>query len=404
MSKPRTFVSSTFYDLADARAALSTYLEGIGHEALMHEKSTFGVKPGVHSHAACLDEVDRADYLVLIVGGRRGGTFVASEKSITSEEYRRAIKRKIPIIIFVKNDVERAWKIYKKNPSADFSDVVDDKRIFDFIDVLKSQSEDNWTHGFDTVNDILDVLRGQFAHIHLLFSQRHVQERTAPAGGPREEDRRIVPFPSDFTMLHRTDGEEEAVATIDGLRRIHGVLAKMAEQKVQGYEEKTKVLWLLGRYGEVDSSGFTVLKMNEHDFRQRAWGSTKGERVFQQLAAFGVHGGYDEEDRFDEAPRRIVKLSFGRSHEETVWALKRYVDELVARYGEDDGLALFNNADMRLYGADAVDKDEDEDEHEDGAAAPARARSVKPRPSAPAAAHAVKAKPGVKATGPKKRR
>src|ERR1035437_5142247 len=105
MAKPRTFVSSTCLDLKDARSAVEQHLIALGHEPLLSDTLTFGVTPKRHSHQACLDQVDNADYFILIVGGRRGGTYIGSERSITNEEYRRAMKRGIPVITFVSDDV-----------------------------------------------------------------------------------------------------------------------------------------------------------------------------------------------------------------------------------------------------------------------------------------------------------
>lgn len=129
MSKPRTFVSSTFYDLADARSALKAFLESIGHEPVMSETSTFGVTPGKHAHKACLDQVALADYFVLIIDGRRSGSYLAGKKSITNKEYDEAVKRGIPIITFIRRDVDTASRLYKKSPTSDFKEFVDDTRV-----------------------------------------------------------------------------------------------------------------------------------------------------------------------------------------------------------------------------------------------------------------------------------
>lgn len=110
MSTPRTFVSSTCLDLKDARSSIEQHLIQLGHEPLLSDTLTFGVTPKKHSHQAFLDQVDNADYLILIVGGRRGGTYIGSERSITNEEYRRAMKRRIPVMIFVSEDVLTASK------------------------------------------------------------------------------------------------------------------------------------------------------------------------------------------------------------------------------------------------------------------------------------------------------
>ena len=98
MAKPRTFISSTCYDFADARASIAEHLKELGHEPLRSDSASFGVSLGKHSHNACLDQVENSDYLVLLIGGRQGGTFVGSEKSITNEEYRHALKKHVPVI------------------------------------------------------------------------------------------------------------------------------------------------------------------------------------------------------------------------------------------------------------------------------------------------------------------
>jgi len=46
MAKPRTFISSTCYDLVEARATLGKFLKGLGHEVLASETATLGVIPG----------------------------------------------------------------------------------------------------------------------------------------------------------------------------------------------------------------------------------------------------------------------------------------------------------------------------------------------------------------------
>jgi hypothetical protein len=120
MAKPRTFVSSTCLDLKDARSVIEEHLKSLGHEPLLSDTLTFGVTPKRHSHQACLDQVDNADYFVLIIGHRPGGTFVGSERSITNEEYRRAMKRHIPVMSFVAEEVDSAAVMYRKNPKADY--------------------------------------------------------------------------------------------------------------------------------------------------------------------------------------------------------------------------------------------------------------------------------------------
>jgi hypothetical protein len=163
MAKPRVFISSTCFELNDVRSELTEFLENYNFEVLNSQLKNFGVTPRKHSHSACLDQVNNSDYLILIIGTRRGGTFIGSELSITNEEYNLAAKKDIPTIAFVNRRVEEAIPLYKKNPRADFSTVVDDKRVFDFIEIIKSNAEDNWLHPFS--NCLAPVGNGVFRRI-----------------------------------------------------------------------------------------------------------------------------------------------------------------------------------------------------------------------------------------------
>src|SRR5579863_3917521 len=106
MAKPRIFLSSTCFDLGDARASLTKFLESYGFEVLNSQTGRFGVKPKVHSHDACLEMIPNADYVVLIIGGRRGGNYIGSDKSITNEEVKLAKKLDRPVFAFVEKKVE----------------------------------------------------------------------------------------------------------------------------------------------------------------------------------------------------------------------------------------------------------------------------------------------------------
>lgn len=159
MAKPRIFISSTCFDLNDIRSELTDFLESYQFEVINSQLPSFGVSPKDHSHTACLDQVHNADYLILIIGRRYGGTFIGSEKSITNEEYKLAVKRGIPIIVFVDRQVDNSILLYKKNATGDFSSIVDDTRIFHFIDYIKSASEDNWVHQYANINEIKNTLR-----------------------------------------------------------------------------------------------------------------------------------------------------------------------------------------------------------------------------------------------------
>jgi len=342
MSKPRTFLSSTCFDFADARAAIAEHLRSLGHDPIRSDTPEFGVSLGKHSHEACLDQVDNCDYLILLIGGRRGGTFVGSEKSITNEEYRRALKKRKPIITFVKREVEIARSMYKKNPAADFSGVVDDVRIFDFIDLVTSQSENNWIKVFDDVEDVKRSLTDQFAYIALEYSKMLIASRDPKSGA--KDKAVVVRFPVQLGAIADSDNSAEAATRISGLRKLHQVLSGIIKNPAAGKEEKLKLLWVMGRYGEMHY-GRSISISNDR-LKQYAWSTGKGQRVFNQIRDFGVIGDYDA----DGDGMLSARVYFGSDTDdgEMAHALQEYVSDLVAKFGEE-GLDVFKRADMTLY-------------------------------------------------------
>src|SRR3989454_1204763 len=246
MAKPRTFVSSTCLDLKDARAALESHLSILGHEPLLSDTLTFGVTPSKHSHQACLDQVDNADYFILVIGGRHGGTYIGSERSITNEEYRRAMKRQIPVMIFVSEEVDVAARIYRKNPKADVSDMVDDTRIFDFVDLVRSESRDNWVRLYKNVEDIKRAITAQLAYICLLYSQ----QTRKPASDRSAEAEVVRPFPKSLNISEHKD-PASAAALISGLKAVHATISRIQQGQASGKEEKLKLMWIFARHAEV---------------------------------------------------------------------------------------------------------------------------------------------------------
>lgn len=351
MAKPRIFISSTCYDLSAIRNQLCHHLNNLGMEAVASDDKQFGVTPGAHSHHACLDEVDRADYLVLIIGGRLGGMFIGSEKSITNEEYKRAARKRIPILAFVRKDVQNLLGVYKKNPKGDFSGVVDDVRIFDFIELVSTASESNWIWPFENGTEICSILTVQFAHVVKLYSERLVADKTPKASeGPVLGA--FVAFPGRLTQLPEKFQDKDAMEAwlTRGLRIVHSVISSIVSSTASAKEEKLKVLWLLGRYGKLEH-GHMRRSMGNDEFKQLAWSTTRGKRVFNQLKLFGVEGWYDTEGSGYEGDyHQTVNIKFANDDDGAAAdALGVYVSTLVERYGEDPGLAIFHKADMTVF-------------------------------------------------------
>lgn len=291
----------------------------------------------MHSHSACLDEVKRSDYLLLLIGKRRGGTFVGSTESITNEEYMTAEKHEIPRIVCVERAVNDSRFLFHKNPNADFKSVVDDTRIFTFVDYIASGHSDNWLHPFTSIADIKEVLTAQFAHYLSLFSgsqRRNDKEATAELA--------LAKFPSDLSRVDQIEkGQMEATALREGLKNVYEILKKIQtdQTKPDAKREKIKQLFVLGAYGELEGSDHTLMPMS--DFKQRAWSYGRGRRVNDQFKSYGIKSYFSEDER------DLICMTFSQPN--AAWGLRVYVAQLLERFNEREAIELFARADMRVF-------------------------------------------------------
>ena len=165
--KPVVFVSSTCYDLKQVREDLKDFFEGnYGFETMLSEFDSFPVSPCAGTFENCLNNVDQcADIFVLIVG-MRYGYVTESGKSITNLEYLHAKAKGIPIFVFINKELDQNWRVWKNNPAGDFSRIVEDPKIFEFVSVLREGSQ-QWIYTFDSARDIKMALKNQLI---LVFS------------------------------------------------------------------------------------------------------------------------------------------------------------------------------------------------------------------------------------------
>lgn len=349
MSKPRVFISSTCFDLKNVRSELTDFLKQYDFEVMNSQLKNFGVTPQRHSHTACLDQVNNADYLILIIGRRRGGTYIGSEKSITNEEYNLGVKKGIPIVIFVDREVETAIPLYKKNPTADFSGVVDDKRIFHFIEYIRSNSEDNWLHTYSNIKDIKDTLKAQFSYYLLLFSQglvKSVQKEKKAESSKLA----FVKFPSNLDKLKKKKlGQDAETSLKNGFKDLHKIISAILTSagKDDNKIEKLKALWVIAKHGKVSWYG-KALNIDNDLFKDYAWSTSRGNRVFKQMEPYGIIGRYEQDE---DTGKITILLRFDNEDEdrEIAYALSTFVEDLIKKYGADDGYELFKKADMRIY-------------------------------------------------------
>lgn len=164
---PVVFISSTCYDLKQVRADMKDFFEeNYGFEAMLSEFDSFPIDPCVGTFENCLSNVDQcADFFVLIVGNRYGYV-LDSGKSITNLEYLHAKAKGIPIYVFVSKQLYNTLPIWRANKSGDFSSVVDNSKIFEFVAEIYDECK-QWIYTYENVQDIKMTLKNQ---LRLVFA------------------------------------------------------------------------------------------------------------------------------------------------------------------------------------------------------------------------------------------
>lgn len=163
--KPTVFISSTCYDLSNIRSQLKDMLEKeIGLEALLSEYPSFPINPTIGTVDNCLRNVkERADIFVLIIGKRYGNT-TDNGRSITNLEYLSAKELNIPIYVFVHKDVMDNLYFWKKDKEKDFSSIVENVKVFDFVEEVRDIDK-KWVQEYESENEILNYLKLQLMYL-----------------------------------------------------------------------------------------------------------------------------------------------------------------------------------------------------------------------------------------------
>ena len=162
---PTVFVSSTCYDLKQVRVDIKDFFESTyGFNAILSEFNSFPIDPSIGTCDNCLNNVDNyADLFILIIGTCYG-YITDTGKSITNLEYLHAKAKGVPVFVFVDKQLYSTWTVWKNNKEADFSKLVDNPRIFDFISELYKE---RWVYTYENVRDITTTMKNQLS---LIFS------------------------------------------------------------------------------------------------------------------------------------------------------------------------------------------------------------------------------------------
>ena len=162
MAKPRVFVSSTYYDLKYVRERLNRFLLSYNMEPVLFEYDKVYYNPSGSPTSSCYKEIEGCHLMILIIGGRYGSLDKDKEReaydneyvSVTQNEYKTAIEKGVPTMVFIDRNVYTEYKTYQNNKAnlpADFKFAyVDDVKIFEFI----SKVGKGTVRDFDKVEDI----------------------------------------------------------------------------------------------------------------------------------------------------------------------------------------------------------------------------------------------------------
>ena len=174
MGKTKIFISSTCFDLSQIRKDLKEGIEAIGHIPILSENKDFPINPELSSVENCIEAVRKeADIFILIIGGRYGYK-LDSGKSITNTEFITALAKGIPIYTFTLKSIISILPVWKKNHQADFSDVVDDNIVFEFVEEVREKNA-IWNFEFDSAQDILEILKSQLSFLFGLTLESHLR-------------------------------------------------------------------------------------------------------------------------------------------------------------------------------------------------------------------------------------
>lgn len=187
---PRVFVSSTYYDLKHVRERIEKFLDTYGFEPVLFESDKVVYQHGKPIDSSAYYEVELCHIMILIVGGRYGSPMstmsIEEERkkyeqdyiSITRKEFETAIKKQIPILIFIDKNVFSEYQTYKENQEY-FEELykstnesqkfkfahVDHINVFRFIDILKAKP----IKTFEKVEEIEIYIKLQISGMFYLY-------------------------------------------------------------------------------------------------------------------------------------------------------------------------------------------------------------------------------------------
>ncbi len=172
MAKPRIFISSTFYDLKYIRTEIDQFLESLGYQPIRNEEGDIPYGKDDALEEYCYKEIQNIDILISIIGGRFGTESKNKDLSISNLELKIALQENKQVYIFIEKNVLSEFETFLLNKEQPIKyKHVDDVRIYQFIEEIKSLPNNNNIKGFEANSDIISYLKEQFAGLFQIFLQ-----------------------------------------------------------------------------------------------------------------------------------------------------------------------------------------------------------------------------------------
>jgi len=233
--KPRIFISSTYYDLKYVRENLERFIQNYNFEPVLFESGNVIFEHDEALDVSCYNEVKLCHMMILIIGGRYGSIatgenikikvdkYESHYISITRSEYETALKKNIPVYIFIDKNVYSEYLTFTENKLV-FEDLlkakksnfrfahVDSPNVFKFIEYLKNKP----IKTFEKFEEIEEYLKNQISGLFYLYLEQLQRKK---------DDERIL----------------DTVAELNNVTKRMNEMIKGVGRKVIGEEEYNKI-------------------------------------------------------------------------------------------------------------------------------------------------------------------
>lgn len=176
----KVFISSTVFDLLDARAEVEKLLHDMRLVPIVSGSATsaFQPLPDQNSIETCLANLRQCDAVIVILSQRYGPSLEPAgfpDLSATHFEYAEAKKLGKPIRMYVRDRLEADYRIHRKNRKNEvqLAWVRDDKdrRLFNLMEehqkLAKEKRRSNWYDTFQNTVELKALIRRDFGPIAL---------------------------------------------------------------------------------------------------------------------------------------------------------------------------------------------------------------------------------------------